>query len=127
MADLHLVLGCFGRQDDGFVSCSATENTILRLNDQIHNYNEVMDYLDNCRLFDRPTFEFNSVRHIVNYLQERFDQVHKKLWSENKFKTYQSFVINHRNCGVYLRLLPIEEKAPEPEKIDVKTSLRIIK
>lgn len=104
--DLYLVLGCFGRVDDGFVSCSSCENKILTLDTRLENYNGVIDYLDVCRLFDKPTFDFNAIRHVLHNMQDRFDQVAsgRRLWTEKQIQLYQKFLIDHRLCGLYLKL-----------------------
>lgn len=105
--ELHIVLGCFGRRDDDFISCAGIENRILKIEENLYNYNELMDYLDTCRLFDRPIFEYNSIRHFVFYLRDKFDQPMKRLWSEKKFELYQKFIIDHRHCGLYSKLIII--------------------
>lgn len=104
MQDLHIILGCFGLRTEGFVSCAGIENVILKVNTSVNRYNDMMDYFDSCRLFDKPLLEFNSIRHFVFNLQDRFDQVNKKLWSPKKFELYQKFVIDHRYCGLIVKL-----------------------
>jgi hypothetical protein len=103
-------LGCFGREDGGFVSCSGVENNILIIEPSLNNYTEIMDYLDGCQLFDKTLLEYNSVRHVILNLQDKYDQVVKKLWTERQFRLYQKFVIDHKDCGVYLKLKIIEEE-----------------
>jgi hypothetical protein len=107
---LYLVLGCFGREEGGFVSCTGVENSILTIKPTINNYNEIMNYLDSCQLFDKTLLEYNSVRHIILNLQDKFDQVVKKLWTEKQFRLYQKFIIDHRDCGVYLKLKFTQEQ-----------------
>lgn len=104
MQNLHLILGCFGRRTDDFVSCSGVENNILNVTPSINRYNDIMDYFDSCRLFDKPLLEFNAIRHFVYNLQDRFDQINKRLWTNQKFELYQKFVIDHRHCGLIVRL-----------------------
>jgi hypothetical protein len=103
---LHIVLGCFGRTDDGFVSCSKCENKILRVSPDLELYHKMMDYFDNCRLFDRPMFEFNAIKNFLYQMRERYDQIYvgKRLWSEKQYHLFEKFVIEHRNCGLYLKL-----------------------
>jgi len=107
---LYVLLGCFGRQDDGFISCSGVENCILVVDASLTNYTEIMDYLDGVKLFDKTILEYNSVRHIILNLQDKFDQVVKRLWTEKQFILYQKFVVDHKNCGVYLKLKMAEEE-----------------
>src|SRR3990167_20378 len=109
MCDFCVVLGCFGLRIDDFVSCSAAENIILNVDTSLTNYNEMMDYFDQCRLFDRPMFDLNAIRHFVFNMQDRYDQVTKPLWSAKKFELYQKFIIEHRHCGLFIRLqLPVQ-------------------
>ena len=104
--ELYLILGCFGRVDGGFVSCASCENRILRIDGSLEQYNSIMEYMDTCRLFDKPTFDVNAIRHVINNMQERFDQIiaHKRLWPENKLQLFQKFIQEHRSCGLYLKL-----------------------
>jgi len=117
MQNLHLILGCFGRRVDDFVSCPGVENTILNITPSINRYNDMMDYFDSCRLFDKPLLEFNAIRHFVYNLQDRYDQINKRLWTNQKFDLYQKFVIDHRHCGLIIRL-EVPVKKPEPVNDD---------
>lgn len=139
--ELYLVLGCFGRREDDFISCNGIENAILHIENNLYQYDEIMGYLDNCRLFDKPLFDLNAIRHFIFNMRDKYDQPMKRLWSEKKFDLYQKFVIEHRCCGLYVKLIltdPIfvqqipEEKAIliTSEKSDsepVKGKLRIIR
>lgn len=104
MYDFYVLLGCFGLTIDGFTSCSGIENVILKVNTSLPDYNEMMDYFEQCRLFDRPMFDLNAVRHFIFNLQDRYNLVTRPLWSAKKFELYQKFVIDHRHCGVYIKL-----------------------
>lgn len=103
--ELYLVLGCFGRREDDFISCAGIENAILHIEEGLYLYNDMMEYLDNCRLFDRPIFDLNAIRHFVFNMRERYDQPMRRLWSEKKFDLYQKFIIEHRHCGLYVKLV----------------------
>ena len=83
---IFLVLGCFGRRDNKFVSCAGVENRILKVTTALEHYNEAMDYFDSCRLFDRPMFEMQAIRHFIFNMQDRFDQIGagKRLWPEHR-------------------------------------------
>ena len=102
--ELYLVLGCFGRTDDGFVSCAGVENRILRLHPSMEHCNDIMDYMDGCNLFDKMMLNTNAIRHFIFNIQDRFDQPTQKLWSAQRFQLYQKFVIDHKHCGLFLRL-----------------------
>ncbi len=107
--ELYIVLGCFGRTDDGFVSCSGICNHILHIMPSDCNYSEIMDFLDNMQIFDRIMLDYNSVRHLVFNLQDRFTLPTQKLWSEKMFLLYQKFVIDHKSCGVFIDLEFLEQ------------------
>jgi len=102
--NVSVVLGCFGRTDDGFVSCSGIENIILDVNPSNHNYYEMMDFLDRMQLFDKHIMNYNAVRHLIHNMQDKFDMPNKRLWSEKMFVLYQKFVIDHKNCGIFIKL-----------------------
>jgi hypothetical protein len=103
---LYLTLGCFGRSDDGFVSCSSCENIILEINKNLDSYNDIMNYLDSCKMFDKPLFDFNAIKSVIQNLQSRFDQISvgKRLWSEKELQLFQKFVLVHKDCGLILKL-----------------------
>lgn len=122
----YLSLGCFGREDDGFVSCSKVENNILLIHEKMSNYSEIMDYLDGCKLFDRPLFDINAIRHIVFNLKNRFIPVVKPLWNEKQFNLYQKFIIDHRNCGLFLKL-NIEEDSEGEVHLETEHNTVFIK
>jgi len=102
--DLYIVLGCFGRTDDGFISCTGIQNKILLIQPGMPCYNDIMEYLDCCSLFSKMMLEYNSIRHLIFNLQEKFDMPTKKIWTEKQFKLYQKFTIDHRDCGLFVRL-----------------------
>lgn len=121
MYDFYVSLGCFGLVVDGFTSCGGVENTVLKIHSGLFNYNGMMDYFDQCRLFDKPMFDVNAIRHFIFNLQNNYDQLTKPIWSPKKFELYQKFILDHRHCGLQLKLrLPDEtviEKETEPEII----------
>jgi len=106
--ELNIILGCFGRTDDGFISCAGCENIILKLESSHYCYAEIMDYLDSLQLFDRALLNNNAIRHLIFNMQDRFASVSSKLWSEKMFLLYQKFTIDHRDCGLFVKLqLPV--------------------
>lgn len=116
MYDFYVTLGCFGLRIDDFISCGGVENTILKVNSGVVNYNTMMDYFDQCRLFDKAMFDMNAIRHFVHNLQDRFDQVSRPLWTPKKFELYQKFIVEHRHCGLILKLTLPEEQVFEEVK-----------
>lgn len=115
---LYLVLGCHGKVDDDFVSCSSCENKILLIHSGLENYDAIMDYFDVCRLIDKPAFDFNAIRNILQNMQRRFGQS-KSLWSEKEIQLFQKFLLDHKACGLYLKLMFVSKDKID-EKIDEK-------
>lgn len=101
---LHIHLGCFGRKDDDFIICPSIENKIYTLNSEFPYYSQIMDYLDNCRLFDLPLSDFNAIRNFMAMFRNKFEIPLKPMWVERKYLNYQKFIVDHRNCGLYLKL-----------------------
>jgi len=115
LSELYIILGCFGRNDDGFVSCASCENKILKVQSCLDKYNEIMDYLEVCRLFDRPLFEYSSIAHFIKNMQDRYDQIAagRRLWSEKQYNIYLKFIAEHKLCGCYVKLALLEQKEAE--------------
>jgi hypothetical protein len=124
---IFLVLGCFGRRDNNFVSCAGVENRILKVTTALEHYNEAMDYFDACRLFDRPMFEMQAIRHFIFHMQDRFDQLGagKRLWSESDFTLYQKFLIDHRLCGLYVKLILVDSEEEVEQQTEEEKSVFI--
>ena len=101
---INVVLGCFGLRDGEFISCPSVENKILEINECLNDYDGVTEYWDNCRLFDRALFDINAIRHFIFNVRDRFQQPTRRLWSEKQFRLFEKFIINHRLCGLYLKL-----------------------
>lgn len=131
MYDFYVLLGCFGLTVDEFTCCSSTENVILKVNTSLPDYNEMMNYFDQCRLFDRPLFDLNAVRHFIFNIQDRYNLVTRPLWSAKKFELYQKFVIDHKSCGVYIKLKLPEESpllvTPKEEIVVKKKSSEMLR
>ena len=77
-----------------------------------------MDYLDTLRLFDKAMFDLNAIRHLIFNLQDNFDQLNKRLFTEKKFELLQKFLLNHRFCGLYAKLVltSIKQEIPKIEE-----------
>ncbi len=143
MYDFNIALGCFGLRIDDFIACGGVENPILQVSTAVYRYNDLMDYLDQCRLFDKAMFDSNAIKHFIFNLQNQFDQLTKPLWTNKKFELYQKFLIDHRHCGLYLKLQMPEEsfcedmivrvdKPPKisqdvPEKTQIGNGLKLIR
>ena len=116
--ELYLTLGCFGRRDDEFISCRGVENRILKIDDSLENYEEIMDYFEGVRLFDKPLFDQNAIRHFVHNMQDRFDQRLRRLWSEKYYNLIERFIISHKSCGTYVKLILVNSEFDEPPEME---------
>lgn len=116
MYDYNVVLGCFGLRHDGFISCGGVQNTILKVGPALDKYNEMSNYFEQCRLFDKPMFEMNSIRHFIFNMQNRYDQIMRPLWSAKNFELYQKFILDHRCCGLFVQLQLPAESVEGPKK-----------
>lgn len=105
---IALILGCWGREKDDFVSCSGIANEILDLTDNSKRNVKIKDYLDShFKLFDRPLY--NNVHTAVWNVQERFSEKGDPVIPEIKFRYIEEFCIEHAKCGLFLRLELKEE------------------
>lgn len=116
----YLVMGCYGRSENGFVLCPSTQNRILKLDDALVNVDGVTDYLDAVKLFDRPMLDQNAIRHLIYNLQDRFDQKFKRLWTDHEYHLLERFIQMHKPCGLYAQLILVpqqEESNPDAEQV----------
>jgi len=103
--NIYLVLGCFGRRDEDFISCAGVSNKILIIDERLQHIDEISEYFEGLRLFDRPVFDLNAIRHVLFNMQERYAQGPQPLWRQNKFHLLEKFVLDHRACGNFIRLV----------------------
>lgn len=113
----YLILGCYGRIENGFILCSTTQNRILKLDDSLVNLDGVIKYLDVIKLFDRPILDQNAVRHLVYNLQERFDQKFKRMWTDHEYHLLERFMQMHKPCGIYAQLVLVQEEDNTPPQV----------
>ena len=116
----YLVMGCYGRSENGFVLCPSTQNRILKLDDALVNVDGVTDYLDAVKLFDRPMLDQNAIRHLIYNLQDRFDQKFKRLWTDHEYHLLERFIQMHKPCGLYAQLILVpqqEESNQDAEQV----------
>jgi len=113
--NLYLVMGCWGRQDDGFISCPSVENRILHIHSGLENYDAIMDYLDSVRLFDRPLYDNNAIRHLIYNMQDKYLEQLRPIWNPKRYDLLEKFIVSHKSCGVYVKLCLINPEL-EPKK-----------
>lgn len=119
---VFIVLGCYGRKEDGFTLCPKAENRILKLDDSLVYLDEIWDYLEAVKLLDKPLIDINAIRNLVFKMQDRFDQKIKKLWSEKEFRMIERFIHMHKACGLYVRLATGVDEEPEDDFQLIKIS-----
>ena len=126
MSKINVILGCFGLTIDNFVYCNSTENTILIVDVSLYNYSKIMDYLEVCRLFDKPLLDLNAIRHFIFNIHDRYDQVVKPIWPIKNYELYQKFIISHKDCGVFIKLdSDIKESIERKENTPIVGSLKL--
>jgi hypothetical protein len=111
----YLVLGCYGRTENGFVLCPSTQNRILKLDDSLVNSDGIITYFDAVKLFDRPMLDQNSIRNLIYHLQDRFDQKFKRLWNDHEYHLLERFMQMHKPCGMYAQLIMVQEDSQQPQ------------
>jgi len=108
--DFYLYLGCEGFQDQGFVHCPGVENLIYVASESEENFQQIIEFFVKIKLFDYPLRDYNSVLNFLSGFKERYQSKIRPKWTPSMFSSYQKFVINHKQCPVYLRLgLPPEK------------------
>lgn len=105
----YLILGCYGRTENGFILCPSTQNRILKISDSLTNVEGVLSYFDTVKLFDRPLLDQNAIRHLIYNLQDRFDQKFKRLWTDHEYHLLERFMQMHKPCGLYSQLILVSE------------------
>lgn len=100
---LHLVLGCWGREEENFVSCSGISNKILDLTKHSDRNLRIIDYLDNIyKLLDKPLYV--NVHTALFNIQDKFSIKGSQVFSTSEFHRIECFCQMHIKCGLYLRL-----------------------
>lgn len=98
-----LVLGCWGRTNEGFSICNGVSNAVLDLTLNSERNVAISEYLDSHHgLFDRPLY--NGVHSAVFNIQEKFSLKGKPVFSTTVFRWMEEFCVMHAKCGLYLRL-----------------------
>ena len=104
-----LVLGCWGRTEDGFTTCSGISNQILDLTRETPRNADISNYLDShFKLFDRPIY--SNIHTAIWNIQEKFSIRGKPVFEEKTFRRMEEFCVMHAKCGLFLRLELIEEE-----------------
>lgn len=101
---LKLYLGCNGNADrDGFTYCVSCSNLLVSIPtiDEIER-DKVLDFLDRgANIFSGPIEDNNKAFNVINILFRDFG-----LFDKDKILKIQKFFQIHKECGIYLVLLP---------------------
>lgn len=103
MGDLYLCLGCQGRTSNGFVSCPSVCNKILKLDNSIDDIDSLVKYIKASKLDQRPQMDGNAVRSMI-YTLKKYQRDGRPVWSNEFQNLIDNFNIEHRKCGVYIKL-----------------------
>jgi len=117
---IHIIMGCYGYKDDDFTFCKGVDNSIFSFDNDHILYQEIMNYLDNCKLFDKPLYDYNAVRNFLSRFRQKFESPLAPVWIERKYNAYQKFAIDHKSCGLVLRLSL--QKNEQPNNLEQKSS-----
>lgn len=99
---LYLILGCWGRKENDFISCSSVLNKILDLTAQTETNRKIIDFLDNnYRLCDKPLY--SNIHTALFSIQNEFSQLNNPIFDKSKFYKIEEFIQLHKKCGLYLR------------------------
>ena len=96
-----ILLGCDGRQDNGFVLCRGVNNIVLNLDKRQYseNYAQLSEYIEKvAKLFNGPCCATNI---IVNALYKFYEL---GFLNELQYKYITLFVQMHKTCGLVLKL-----------------------
>lgn len=99
----HIVLGCEGRQDEGFHFCSGVTNNILDLESIsfTDNYLNLIKYLDGVpKLFDNPCFKTHIISNTIYKIYEM------GYIDDKKYKYIAHFYEMHKRCGLMMSIIP---------------------
>lgn len=99
----EIILGCEGRQDDGFVYCNGVKNVIIDL-EKLRNssrYLELIKYLDKVvKIFDGPCVKPHVITNAIYKLHEM------GYIDEDKHNRIANFYKVHRPCGLVMWAVP---------------------
>jgi len=97
-----LILGCWGRTEDGICTCNSVSNQILDVSIKTDQMKKVTDYLDMLKLYDKPLY--NNIHTVLFNIQDRFSEINKAVFNDKCFRRMEEFCIMHAKCGLYLKL-----------------------
>jgi len=103
MSKALLSLGCYGRQDYGFVSCNSIENVVLEITPKFEEIKDFLFYMKSLGLMEKKLNDYNAVRKVLFNIQDRYYQNYNTAWTSDYFRLMENFTLVHRSCGIYLK------------------------
>lgn len=105
MKKLSLYIGCNGLCENNFVFCSSQQNLILDVLElPKEKINDVIKFLnDAANLFDGPIVSYTKAFNVINLLNKNF-----QIFESKKIVNIQKFFQMHKECSIYLILVPEE-------------------
>lgn len=103
----YLIFGCNGLGGyDDFIFCRGVENKILDLDDlKEEEYNIIINFFDNaCDLFNFPINDYNKCVNTISLLYKNYN-----LFDQKRMLQIQSFIKQHKSCGIWLMLILKED------------------
>lgn len=95
-----IILGCNGRQDNGFCFCTGVNNVLVDLEKIVHtaNYKDLIRYLDKVpKIFDNSCFLSNIISNAVYKIYEM------GYLSDIQYKFVSHFYDMHKRCGLVMK------------------------
>lgn len=105
--DACVVLGCHGSTTlDGFCFCHGIQNSVMdltQLDDE--SYFKILEFLEQaCGLFEAPINDYNKCVNVLSLLYRTF-----QAFDQQMLFNVQSFLKNHRTCGIWVMLVMKED------------------
>lgn len=105
--EAYLVIGCGGFETtSSFLLCNSISTPILDFEEiEEAKYERVMMFMERtCKLFDKPTYDYNKVVNIITMLYRTYEVL-----DQERLVEIQRYLKMHRDCGIFLILLMKED------------------
>lgn len=105
--ETYLVVGCGGLETtSGFLLCNSISTPIVDFEEiDEDKYDRTLKFMDRtCKLFDRPTYDYNKVVNIITMLYKTYEVI-----EHDRLVEIQRYLRMHRDCGIFLILLMKED------------------
>ena len=87
---LLLVLGCWGRTNDGLIVCGGVANDVLDITAPSDRNVSIADYLDtNFHMLKKPLY--GNAHNVIYNIQEKFGEVGAPVFPEAYYRRLEEF------------------------------------